>query len=99
MITFVRSLTVQPGKIGEAVGWGKELVGIVKRVTGKDLALCTSFGGAIGALAWIGNYDSMAQIEDTLAKLMADREYLAAIGKAGQLAVPGSGHDQFWRHT
>ncbi len=99
MITFVRSLTVQPGKIGEAVGWGKELVGIVKRVTGKDLALCTSFGGAIGALAWIGHYDSMAQIEDMLAKLMADREYLAAIGKAGQLAVPGSGHDQFWRHT
>ena len=99
MITFVRSLTVQPGKIGEAVGWGKELVGIVKRVTGKDLALCTSFGGAIGALAWIGHYDSMAQIEDTLAKLMADREYLAAIGKAGQLVVSGSGHDQFWRHT
>jgi len=99
MITFVRSLTVQPGKIGEAVGWGKELVGIFKRVTGKDLALCTSFGGAIGALAWIGHYDSMAQIEDMLTKLMADREYLTAIGKAGQLAVPGSGHDQFWRHT
>ena len=51
MITFVRSLTVQPGKIGEAMPWGKELVGIVKRVTGTDLSLCTSFGGAIGALA------------------------------------------------
>ncbi len=32
MITFVRSRTVQPDKIGEAMPWGKKLVGIVKRV-------------------------------------------------------------------
>jgi hypothetical protein len=99
MITVVRSQTTQPGKFGEAVAWGKEIVAIVKRVTGKELAFCTSFGGVIGAVAWIGQYDSVGQVEDVLNKLLANREYMAAIAKAADLFVPGSGHDQLWRHV
>jgi len=38
------------------------------------------------------------QIEDVLGKLLADREYMAAIAKAANLFVPGSAHDQLWRH-
>lgn len=97
MITLVRSATVLPGKLGEAIAWGKEGVAIIKRVTGKEVAFCTAFGGQISGVAWISQYDSVAQIEDDLAKLMADREYAAALTKA-TMFVPGSGHDQMWRH-
>jgi hypothetical protein len=90
---------MQPGKLGEAMAWAKETGGIVKRVTGRDSTLCTSFGGVLGALAWITEYDDVGQLEDAAKKLLADREYVAAISKAAGLFVPGSGHDQIWRHV
>jgi hypothetical protein len=99
MITFVRSVTAQPGKIGEAVAWGKEIVRIVKRATGKDITLCTSFGGAIGGVAWIVQYDNMGQAEEFLMKLLGDHDYVTALATAQQLFVPGSGHDQFWKQA
>jgi hypothetical protein len=39
MITFVRTAVAAPGKLGEALMWGKEITAIVKRVTGKDMAI------------------------------------------------------------
>jgi len=98
MITLVRSAQTVPGKFAEAVAWGKETTAIVKRVTGKELAFCIAFGGTIGELAWISQYDSAAQLEDLTTKLTADREYGTALTKAAQLFVPGTGHDQMWRH-
>jgi hypothetical protein len=99
MITLIRTTTVQPGKIGEAMAWSKEIVGIAKRITGKEATLCTSIGGVVGGLAWIVQYDNLGQLEDANKKILADREYLTAISKAADLFVPGSGHDQIWRHA
>jgi len=99
MITLIRTITIQPGKLAEAMAWAKEAGIIVKRVTGKESTLCASFGGVLGALAWITRYDDAGQLEDAANKLLADREYLTAIGKAVGLFVPGSGHDQIWRHV
>ena len=98
MITVVRSTQVLPGKLGEAAAWGKESVAIIKRLTGKDLAFCTAFGGPVNGVAWIGQYENAAQTEDALAKIMADREWATAFAKAAPIFVPGSGHDQMWRH-
>jgi len=99
MITFVRSATALPGKIGEAVVWAKEVSTIVERVTGKKLMISTTFGGAIGGIAWVTQYDNAGQAEDAMSKLTADREYLGALSKAQNLFVPGSGHDQMWKHV
>jgi len=99
MITLIRTITIQPGKLGEAMAWAKDAGVIVKRVTGRESKLCASFGGVLGALAWITQYDDAGQLEDVGNKLLADREYLTAISKAAGLFVPGSGHDQIWRHV
>jgi hypothetical protein len=53
MITFVRTAVAAPGKLGEALMWGKEITAIVKRVTGKEMAIASPFGGAVTELAWI----------------------------------------------
>jgi hypothetical protein len=90
---------MQPGKLGEAMAWAKETGGIFKRVTGREATLCTSFGGVIGALAWIVQYDNVGQLEEATKNLLADRDYATAISKAAGLFVPGSGHDQIWRHV
>jgi hypothetical protein len=98
MITLIRSAQVLPGKLGEAAAWGKESVAIGKRLTGKDFAFCNAFGGPVNGVAWIGQYETAAQIEDALAKIMADREWATGFAKAAPIFVPGSGHDQMWRH-
>jgi DNA-binding transcriptional regulator LsrR (DeoR family) len=97
MITLVRTATALPGKIGEAVVWGKEVAAIVERVTGMKGMISTTFGGQLGGIAWTAQYDNAAQVEEAVSKLNADRDYLTALAKAQNLFVPGSGHDQMWR--
>jgi hypothetical protein len=98
MITFVRTAKTVPGKIGEAIVWAKEIGGVVKRVVGKDVVVASAFGGVLGELAWIIQYESAGQAEESLSKLMADRDYGTLLKKAETLVVPASGHDQLWRH-
>ena len=99
MITLVRTIQTMPGKIGEAIAWAKEGVAIVKRVTGTEVEVSVSFGGVVGEMAFIRNYDNAGQVEEATVKLLADREYVTAIGKAAAagLFVPGSARDQMWR--
>jgi hypothetical protein len=46
---------------GEAISWAKEVAAPVKRVTGKEQFVCSSFGGMLAEIAWIGQYDSVGQ--------------------------------------
>lgn len=97
MITTVRTVKTMPGKVFDAIAWGKEIAVIVKRVTGRELTVCLSFGRNVGEVAWISKFDSASQIEENLAKLSADREYVNVLKKAEDLVVPGSGRDHYWR--
>jgi len=99
MITFVRTAVAAPGRLGEALMWGKEITAIVKRVTGKDMAVANPFGGAVTEVAWIAQWDSVAQADEALSKLMADREYVTALTKAANLLVAGSARDRIWKHV
>ena len=60
LITFVRTVVAAPGKLGEALMWGKEITAIVKRVTGQNMAIANPFGGAVTELAWIAQWDTGA---------------------------------------
>ncbi len=99
MITFIRTATAAPGKLFEALTWGKEIATIIKRVTGKDMAVGNPFGGAVTEVAWIAQWDSVAQADEAFVKLLADREYTTALAKAGQLLLAGSAHDHIWKHV
>ena len=99
MITFVRTGTAVPGKLFDTLAWGKEIAAIVKRVTGKDMAVGNPFGGAVTEVAWIAQWDSVAQADEAFVKLLGDREYTAALAKAGQFLVAGSARDHIWKHV
>jgi hypothetical protein len=60
--TVIRTATAFPGMTGEAVSWAKEVVALVKRVSGKEQIVCSSFSGMLTEVAWIGQYDSAGQI-------------------------------------
>jgi hypothetical protein len=99
MITWIRTAKTLPGNITEGVVWGKEIAATVRQITEKKLVVCTTFGGTTGEIAWIGQFDNAAQIEDAYLKIIADRDYQTALTKAKLLFVPGSAHDQMWLHA
>jgi hypothetical protein len=55
MITVIRTATAFPGMTGEALSWAKEIAALVKRVTGKEQFVCSSFGGMLAEIAGSDN--------------------------------------------
>jgi hypothetical protein len=99
MITFIRTAQAIPGKAGDAIAWGKEIAAIVNRVTGKEMVVSVALGGLTSELAWIAQFDTAAQIEEALTKLMADSDYINALTKVHHLFVPGTGRDHFYKQV
>jgi hypothetical protein len=98
MITVIRTATAFPGMTGEAIVWAKEVAALVKRVTGKEQFVCTSFGGMLADIAWIGQYDSVGQYDEMRTTVVSDGEYRTALKKARDLFTPSSDRDQIWKH-
>jgi hypothetical protein len=98
MITVIRTATAYPGTAGEAISWAKDIAAMVKRVTGKEQVVSSSFAGMLADIAWIGQYDSVGQYDQLRTKVITDHEYTDALKKARQLFVPGSERDQIWKH-
>ena len=98
MITVIRTATAFPGMTSEAVAWAQEVAALVKRVTGKEQFVCTSFGEMLAEIAWIGQYDSVGQYDEMRTKVVYDGEYRTALKKARDLFTPGSDRDQIWKH-
>jgi hypothetical protein len=69
-----------------------------ERVTGKEQFVCTSFGGMLADIAWIGQYDSVGQYDEMRTKVVSDGEYRTVLKKARNLFTPGSDRDQIWKH-
>ena len=98
MITVIRTATAFPGMTGEALSWAKEIAALVKRLTGKEQIVCSSFGGMLAEIAWIGQYDSVGQYDEMRTKILSDGDYQTALKKARDLFTPDSGRDQIWKH-
>ena len=98
MITVIRTATAFPGMTGEAIVWAKEVAALVKRVTGKEQFVCTSFAGMLADIAWIGRYDSVGRYDEMRTKVVSDGEYRTVLKKARNLFTPGSDRDQIWKH-
>ena len=98
MITVIRTATAYPGMTGEAIAWAKEIAAAVKRVTGKEQVVATSFAGMLADIAWIGQYESVGQYDEFRTKVIKDSQYIGSLKKARDLFVPGSDRDQIWKH-
>jgi hypothetical protein len=57
---------------GEALSWAKEIAALVKRTTGTEQIVCSSFGGMLAEIAWIGRYDSVGHYDEMRTKVLGD---------------------------
>jgi hypothetical protein len=97
MITITRSATVAPGMLASAMAFAKEIGAQVKATTGIDPKIAVPVGGNAARIAWIANYENLAQYEAATQKLLGDQKYLEMIKKAAGVFVPNTLHDEIWR--
>ena len=48
-------------------------------------------------MAWVANYENLAQYEAMGAKLLGDQKYLELIKMGAGIFVPNTLHDEIWR--
>ena len=97
MIYIIRSATIAPGKTGDAVAFARNITKLVKDKYDIALEVMMPVGGNPSRIGWLGRYESLAQWESLVAKLLADAEYAEAIVKAKDTFLPGSVNDDIWR--
>ena len=97
MILVQRSVSVAPGMLSAAMAFANEIIAQVKTTTGIDLKIAVPVGGNASRIAWIANYENLAQYEAVGQKLLGDQKYVELIKKAAGILVPNTLHDEIWR--
>lgn len=97
MITFVRTAVAALGKAFDLLAYAKEIAATVKAATGKDLTTAITVGGNANQVCWTSRYESLAEMEATMGKLMADAPYRELLKKGEGIVVANSVYDQIWR--
>jgi hypothetical protein len=80
MYLFTRSLRLGQGHLREAMGWSANVTDKVNQITELDVSLWTSaYSPGLGTLVWTSMVESLAVLETSEAKLMADDGYLSVV--------------------
>ena len=97
MIRLVRSATIAPGKLGEALVFAKQIAEFFGKSYGVKLEVMMPIGGNPHRVAWRAEYPSLAALEEMQSKMLADPKYLEISGKGASCFIAGSLHDSMWR--
>lgn len=97
MIIMRRSASVAPGMFSAAMAFATEASAQVQASTGVDVKIAIPVGGNVSRIAWIANYENLAQYEAAGLKLLGDQKYQELIKKAAGIFVPDTLHDEIWR--
>ena len=97
MISFMRTASIAPGKTGDALAFAHQITKFLSERYDIKVAICMPIGGNPNRLGWHTMYASLADLEATMTKLLADPEYIALIAANAANLLPGSTLDDIWR--
>jgi len=97
MIQFSRTSSVAPGKLGDALGFAKEIATHLKNQYDIKTKVLMPVGGNPHRISWRSEYPDLAALDIFQSKLLADEKYLTLLGKASSFFIPGSVTDEIWR--
>lgn len=97
MIYFLRSATIAPGKMVNAMSFAREIAEFLKTKTGISVTIGMPIGGQANRIGWFVEYENLATLDETQTKLLKDSEYLAMVARGGENFIAGSAHDFIWR--
>lgn len=97
MIILMRSIKVRMGKGEKAVNWAKEINKYInEKFPGKKIRLLQNRFGSVTDIIWIGDFDSLSDLDNWQNKLGADDGYNNKIQEVWEqkLFLDGSTEDQ-----
>jgi hypothetical protein len=97
VIYFLRSATIAPGKMANAMSFAREISEYLKAKTGISVTIGMPIGGQANRIGWFVEYENLAQLDENQTKLLKDSEYLAIVARGGENFVAGSLQDFIWR--
>jgi hypothetical protein len=97
MITFVRTATIAPGKVGEALAFAHQIAKLVDKITGLKVGVSMPVSGNPFRIAWVAAEPDLAAVEANTNKLLSNPEYMKMSEGGASLFLPGSAHDEMWR--
>lgn len=98
MITSIYSVVALPGKDLELVAAMKELVQIGHDHLAKEIHVARSIGGNPSRFSWLGQLESLGQVDDQQRSLMSNPEYPHVLRKFDTLVVPRSARHLLLSH-
>ena len=97
MIRFVRTASIVPGKLGDALAFAKQISDYIGKQFGVKLEVMIPVGGNPMRVAWRAEYASLAALEEMQTKMLGDPKYMELIVKGGPNFIAGSLNDAIWR--
>lgn len=97
MITFVRTVSIAPGKFAEIMAFSRQVVKHVKEKVGVEITLTMPIGGNPNRIAYVSTYPTLAEFEALSTKMMADADYQKLVAANAANVIAGSVHDELWR--
>ncbi len=95
--TTVNAANMRVSQTADCVAFALEAAEHISSVTGNEIGVVTAFTGDQSRLLWVGNNASLAGIQETNAKLMADADYLALFKRSEGLFVESTLNSTIWR--
>ncbi|MFQ5553992.1 MAG: hypothetical protein ACE5GC_01315 [Acidimicrobiia bacterium] len=80
-----RSAVIERGKRDQALEFAATVSDYVGENFGVTVTWGLQVGGTLGTLHWYADYESMAQLEETLGRTMTDAQYLKLVDEAADL--------------
>lgn len=97
MIRFVRTATIAPGKLGDALVFAKQVTDYIGKNFGQKLEVMVPVGGNPSRIAWRTEYSNLAALEEFMTKSMSDPKYAELLKTGGMNFVAGSLNDSIWK--
>lgn len=97
MITFVRTATIAPGKVAEALAFAHQIAKLVEKISGLKVGVSMPVSGNPFRIAWVAAEPDLASVEANMNKLLSNPEYMKLSESGSSLFLPGSAHDEMWR--
>ena len=97
MIRFIRTGSVAPGKLGDALAFAKQITEYIGKNFGVKLEVMMPIGGNPNRIGWRAEYASLAALEDFMTKSAADPKYAELVKSGAMNFIAGSINDSIWR--
>ena len=97
MITFVRTATMTPGKMHEAMTFAHQVAQLSEKITGIKVGVSVPIAGNPFRVAWTSAIPDLGAVKSARNKLRSDKEYAELVESAAPYFLPGTVHDEMWQ--